>query len=211
MVDIFVELSLWISAFYIVSVYSYLYSYNKFFKFAEHTLIGAAAGHYLTMGIQNIRSIAFGNLFAGKIFYIVPILLGLSLYTRFNRQYSWMMRYGLAVMIGAEITILVRSLVITNIVTQVKATLASMSFASPLSIVNSLLVLVLVVCTMLYFLFTDRLTPTEGSPLSYVGKTGRYGIMVALGYYLGQTVMTRLAFVINRLEFLLFEFLRIPR
>jgi len=211
MVNIVTELGLWISAFYIISVYSYLYSYNKFFKFAEHTLIGAAAGHYLTMGVMNIRSIGINNIAAGRIYYIIPIILGLSLYTRFNKQYSWMMRYGLVVMIGTEITIQVRAMVITNVLAQVKATLTAMSFRGPMSIINSLILLVLVSCTMLYFLFTQRFTPKEGTPLSYIGKTGRYGIMIALGYYLGQTVMTRLAFVINRLEFLLFEWLRIPR
>jgi len=211
MVNIVTELGLWISAFYIISVYSYLYSYNKFFKFAEHTLIGAAAGHYLTMGFMNIRSIGINNIAAGNIYYIIPIILGLSLYTRFNKQYSWMMRYGLVVMIGAEITIQVRAMVITSVLAQLKATLTAMSFTGPTSIINSLILLVLVSCTMLYFLFTQRLTPKEGTPLSYIGKTGRYGIMIALGYYLGQTVMTRLAFVINRLEFLLFEWLRIPR
>jgi hypothetical protein len=211
MVELLTELGLWISAFYILSVYSYLYKYNKFFKFAEHTLIGAAAGHYLTMGYTNIRSLGIANIMAGKIFYIVPFILGLLLFARFSQEYSWMMKYGLALMIGVSIAIRVRALVITTILTQVQSTVKTISFADPSSILNSVVLLGLVISTMLYFLFTERLTPKDGSPLSYIGKTGRYGIMVALGYYLGQTVMTRLAFVINRLEFLLFEWLRIPR
>jgi len=211
MVELLTELGLWISAFYILSVYSYLFKYNRFFKFAEHTLIGAAAGHYLTMGVTNIRSLGIANIMAGKVFYVVPLILGILLFARFSEKYSWLMRYGLAVMIGVSIAIRVRALVITTVLTQVQATISAISFADPMSILNSLVLLVLVISTMLYFLFTERLTPKEGNPLSLIGKTGRFGIMIALGYYLGQTVMTRLAFVINRLEFLLFEWLRIPR
>jgi len=211
MVELLTELGLWISAFYILSVYSYLFKYNRFFKFAEHTLIGAAAGHYLTMGVTNIRSLGIANIMAGKVFYVVPFILGILLFARFSEKYSWLMRYGLAVMIGVSIAIRVRALVITTVLTQVQATISAISFADPMSILNSLVLLVLVISTMLYFLFTERLTPKEGNPLSLIGKTGRFGIMIALGYYLGQTVMTRLAFVINRLEFLLFEWLRIPR
>ena len=211
MVELLTEVGLWISAFYILSVYSYLFKYNRFFKFAEHTLIGAAAGHYLTMGFTNIRSLGIANIMAGKVFYVIPFILGILLFTRFSEKYSWMMRYGLAVMIGVSIAIRVRALVITTVLAQVKSTISAISFADPMSILNSLVLLVLVTTTMLYFLFTERLTPKEGNPLSLLGKTGRFGIMIALGYYLGQTVMTRLAFVINRLEFLLFEWLRIPR
>jgi len=209
--DIIAELGIWVGAFYILSVYSYLYKYNRFFKFAEHTLIGAAAGHYLTMGLTNIRSLGLGNLMAGKVFYIVPLILGLLLFARFKEEWSWMMRYGLALMIGVSIAIRTRALIVTTILIQISSTIKSISTAGGMAILNSVVLVVLVSTTMLYFLFTQRLTPKENSIGSYIRKTGRYGIMIALGYYLGQTVMTRLAFVINRLEYLLFEWLRIPR
>lgn len=204
------EVGLWISAFYVLSVTSFLWKYNRFFKFAEHTLIGAAAGHFLVMGLLNINSLGIANVLQGKILYLVPILLGLSLYTRFSTRYNWMMRWGMAFMIGVSLTIYMRALVISQIIAQIQDTIKNVSISTPQSILNSIIIVGFVVCTMLYFLFTNRFTPKSG-PLSYIGKIGRYGIMTALGYYLGVTVMTRLAFVINRLEFILFEWLRIPR
>jgi hypothetical protein len=207
--DIVVEIGLWISAFYVISVYSLLWKYNKFFKFAEHTLIGAAAGHFLVMGLLNIRNLGIGNILGGKILYLIPILLGLTLFARFTPKYSWVMRWGMAFLIGVSLTIYMRSLVITQITAQIQDTLKNVSFADPMKIVNTIVVVGFVFTTMLYFLFTERLTPK--GPASYIGKIGRYGVMTAIGYYLGVTVMTRLAFVINRLEFLLFEWLRIPR
>lgn len=206
--DFVAEIGLWISAFYVLSVYSFLYKYNKFFKFAEHTLIGAAAGHFLVMGIQNIRSIGINNILGGNIRYLIPIFLGLTLYTRFTPKYSWIMRWGFAFLIGVNLTIYMRALVVSQIVVQLQSTLSSVSLASPMKILNTIILVGFVFTTMLYFLFTEKFTPTKG-PLSYIGKIGRYGIMTAIGYYLGQTVMTRLSFVINRLEFLLFEWLRL--
>jgi hypothetical protein len=208
--NLILELGLWISAFYVLSVYSYLYKYNRFFKFAEHTLIGAAAGHYLTMGITNIRSIGIENIYLGKTYYIIPIILGFLLYTRFIKEYSWIMRYGTCFMIGVGVSIYIRALVITTIIVQLQSTMKAISLAEPIKIINSVIMVLFVFTTMLYFLFTERFTPKRGIGV-YIGKIGRYGIMCALGYYLGVTVMTRLAFVINRLEFLLFEWLRIPR
>jgi len=208
--DFVAELGLWISAFFVLSVYSFLYKYNKFFKFAEHTIIGAAAGHFLVMGIQNIRNIGINNIMAGKYFYLIPIFLGLTLYARFSKTYNWIMRWGMAFLIGVGLTLYMRSIVITQIVVQISDSLKAVSLASPQAILNMIIIIGFVFCTMLYFLFTEKFTPMKG-PLTYIGKIGRYGIMTALGYYLGVTVMTRIAFVINRIEFLLFEWLRIPR
>src|SRR3972149_11148828 len=106
------EFGLWISAFYILAVYTYLYRYNKFFKFAEHTLIGAAAGHYLVMGITNINTIGLGNVAAGKVYFVIPLILGVLLFSRFSTRTAWMMRYGIAFMVGIGLAIYIRALVI---------------------------------------------------------------------------------------------------
>lgn len=205
--DWLTEIGLWISAFYVLSVFTFLWKYNRFFKFAEHTLIGAAAGHFLVMGIQNIKSLGLDNIFGGRIQYIIPILLGLTLYSRFVPKYNWLMRWGTAVLISVSLVIYMRALVITQIIIQIQDTIKAVSISSPINILNSIIIVPLVVSTMLYFLFTIRFTP-KGN-VSYILKLGRYGVMTALGYYLGVTVMTRLAFVIDRLQFLLFQWLRI--
>jgi len=208
--DLLGEVGIWISAFFILAVYSYLYKYNNLFKFAEHTLIGAAAGHYLTMGINNIRTLAIGNILAGNYQYIIAVLFGLTLYMRFFKGYEWIQRYGFCFMIGVGVSIQMRALIVTRITAQIAATLNKISISSGMDILNSIILVGFVTTTMLYFLFTEKYT-TDSKAVGFIRKIGRYGLMTAIGYYLGQTVMTRLAFVINRLEFLLFEWLRVPR
>jgi len=207
---IFVELGLWISAFYVLSCYSYLYRYNRFFKFAEHTMIGAAAGHTLVMGLNNIRDIGINNIVAGNFIYILAFPLGLSLFARFVPKYSWIQRYGFAFMIGIGMSIGIRSRLISRILIPMIATINAVNLSHPMAILNSIIIVGWVTTVMLYFLFTKKYT-SESVVITYVRKIGRWGIMAAIGFYLGQTVMTRLAFVINRLEFLLFQWLRIAR
>ena len=40
------DLLTWISAIFLLMILSYLYKENPFFRFAEHTVIGAAAGYW---------------------------------------------------------------------------------------------------------------------------------------------------------------------
>jgi len=207
--DIINEIGIWISAFFILCVYSWLYRYNRFFKFGEHTLIGAAAGYYFVMGVRNIMNISIRGLSLGKYYQVIPLILGLVLYARFYRKYSWLMRYGTCFMIAVSSTIYFRALIVTHVTQQIAATIEKVSLASPLLALNSVVIVGLTVFTMMYFMFTNRFT-SKVQGYDFINKIGRYGLLTALGFYLGITVMTRLAFVINRLEFLLFEWLRLP-
>jgi hypothetical protein len=204
------EIGLWISAFYIIASYSFLYKYNRLFKFAEHTMIGAAAGHIAVMGINNIRTVGIENILAGNYIYILAFPLGLSLFGRYTANYKWTQRYGFAFLVGVGTSIATRARVLSRVLVPLSAPINKVSLSSPADIINSIIIVVWVTSVLAYFLFTRRYTG-ESTAISYFQKTGRWGIVLGIGFYLGQTVMTRLAFVINRLEFLLFEWLRIPR
>jgi len=208
--DLVSELGLWISVFFMLSVYSWMYKYNKLFKFAEHTLIGAASGYFLVLGVNNISNIAIGGLTKGNISMIIPILIGLTLYTRYVSNYSWVSKYGISFMVAVSSTIAFRALMETQVTQQIAATIQNFDLSSPLSAINSIIIVVFTFCTMLYFIFTKKMS--EDVPgYKLINTIGRYGILTIIGFYLGITTMTRLSFVINRLEFLLFEWLKISR
>jgi len=73
---------------------------------------------------------------------------------------------------------------------------------------NNLLSFIIAASTVSFFIFTlPRLTQT--GPMSTVTKIGRLSMMVAFGAIFGSTVMGRLINLISRLQFLLFEVLRL--
>lgn len=208
--DFVSELGLWISAFFMLCVYSWMYKYNKLFRFAEHTLVGSASGYFLVLGINNISNIAIGGLGKGNISMIIPILIGVSLYTRYIGEFSWVSKYGISFMVAVSSTIAFRALIETQVTQQIAAAIKNFDLSSSLSATNSIIIMGFTICTMLYFIFTTKLS--EDVPgYKLINTIGRYGILTIVGYYLGITTMTRLSFVINRLEFLLFEWLRISR
>jgi len=200
------EVGVWLAAFFIIAIYSWLINYNPLFRFAEHTLIGAAAGYGLVMGIRNIMQVGIGGITAGKYHYIIAVLLGLSLYTRFFKEYAWVQRYGIAFVVAAGSVIRFRSLIVTSVTQQISSAINKVSFATLFDGFNSVIIIIFSVATMMYFTFSKRYS--EDVPgYKYLNSIGRYGVLTLLGYYLGITIMTRIQFVINRLGFLLFNWL----
>lgn len=200
------DIGIWLAAFFIIAVYSWLYKYNDLFRFAEHTLIGAAAGYGLVMGIRNIMQVGVGGVLNGKYHFIIALILGLSLYMRFFNEYAWMQRYGISFVVAAGSVIRFRALIVTSVTQQIASAINKISLASALDGINSIVIIVFSLATMMYFAFSRRFS--EDVPgYSYLNLIGRYGVLTLLGYYLGITIMTRLQFVINRLSFLLFDWL----
>jgi hypothetical protein len=62
------------------------------------------------------------------------------------------------------------------------------------------------VCVMVYFLFSfeHRSKPVRGAV-----RAGRWLLMLSFGAFFGNTVMTRLAVFLERVEFLLHDWLRL--
>lgn len=202
------ELGIWIAAFMILCVYSWLYKYTRFFKFAESTMIGAAAGYLFVMGYNNVINTSVIAIQAGRIWQIIPIILGLSLFMRYTKKYAWLQRYGTSYLIAGTTVIFIRATIVTQVTQQIKATINYISLANPMSILNSVVTLVLVICVSFYFLFSERFS-TKIPSYNLINKIGRYGFLTALGFYLGITVMTRVAFVSDRLRYLFFTWLKL--
>lgn len=60
-------------------------------------------------------------------------------------------------------------------------------------------------CVMSYFLFSFK---TQGKVVQASGKAGRWMLMIGFGAFFGNTVMTRMTYLLDRLMFLVDEWLR---
>jgi hypothetical protein len=192
--------SVWIAAFFTITIMSYAFRYNPLFKFAERTFIAAVIGHSVVMGIDSLRQFGFNKIAQGSLLYIIPILMGLTLFTRYHPKYHWVSRYGMAALVGIGLGITLRATPKSDIVLQlVKAITLGSNPAM------GILVAVTVFTVILYFTFTIK--KVNEKPFTYLPTLGKYLMLVAFGAAFGNTVTTRMTLLVGRLLFLLRDFL----
>ncbi len=203
-------IQIWMAALFTIWIYSIAFRDNSFFKFAEYTFVGAAAGHSLVYGIENIRKVGWNNLVGGNLLYILPFLLGIILYARYHPQYFWLSRYPLAIMVGLGIGLSMRAVVTSEFIAQIKSTagIPILGVTDPVVLVSNLIFIVLVLSTVYFFLFTVP-TAHEGK-LSVIPKIARYGMMAAFSYSFANTVLSRYNMIFGRLDFLYSSWIPLP-
>jgi hypothetical protein len=217
-------------------MYSFLYRDNPLFKIAENLYVGIALG-YTAIRIswqQALRPEVYEPIFCAPTsdaFWIalahraLPIILGLLLITRVSRKYGWLSRYSYALMIGwgsgmaIEVTthtFILKQLqtAVAPIQTGVGSAAAAMAWYSwpyftgvILPIVGALIVMIGTVAVLWYFFFSVEHKRAGGA----LSKLGILFLMVSFGASFGYTVMGRVSLLIGRVQFLLFEWLKIPR
>jgi hypothetical protein len=174
-------------------VFSFLYKDNPFYKFAERLVAGVAAGYWTMLLFHtNFRDKVILTMQNGQWAYIIPILLGIGMWTRFSKKWSWISRYSIAFYIGISTGVSVTVYMNTWILKQIEATMI------PLNSVNNILVVVFVLCALFYFFFSKAHTGTFG----LISRIGIYTLMIGFGAGFGLTVMGRVALLVQRVIFL---------
>jgi len=195
-------IQIWMAAVFTIWIYSIAFRDNDFFKFAEYTFVGAAAGHGLVYGVDNIKRYGWDNLMGGAVLYVVVFLLGILLYSRYHPQYFWVSRYPLSVMVGLGIGLSMRAVVTAEFIVQIKSTAAIklIGVSDPFTLISNLIFIILVVTTVYFFLFTFPKAHEGG--LGIIPKIARYGMMAAFSYSFANTVLSRYNMIFGRLDFI---------
>lgn len=174
-------------------VFSFLYKDNPFYKFAERLVAGVAAGYWtMLLYHTNFNDKVILTMQNGQWAYIIPILLGVGMWTRFSKKWSWISRYSIAFYIGISTGVSVTVYMYTWIFKQIAATMI------PFNTINNVLIVVGVLCALFYFFFSKAHTGTFG----LVSRIGIYTLMVGFGAGFGLTVMGRVALLVQRVIFL---------
>jgi len=187
-----------------LSIFSYLYGDNPFYKAAEHIFVGVSAGYVFTITFwDTIWPNLFGRLFpsyveAGfkfDITYITPLLLGIFMLFRLSKQYSWLSRISIAYIVGMMAGLKFYVFLNSNLLTQIKASSINLS-GSYYSIVNEVIILVGVISGLIYFFFSKEHTGIVGK----ISRIGVYFLMIKFGASFGFAVMGRISLLIGRFE-----------
>jgi hypothetical protein len=181
-------------------IYSLLYRENILYRIAEHTFVGIYAGYGVAYAVKNIMDQGVSRVSAGNYWFIIPMILGIMLFTRFTVKQAWISRYSMAVMVGVGTGVSVRALIEAQIVRQIKASVISL-YGGPFTVIDNLIIVLGFICAFLYFFFTD--ISALRRPMSYIAKAGRYVLMFTFGGAFGGTVLSRMTLFTGRMQFLL--------
>jgi len=187
-----------IAAFLSISIYTFLYKDNPLYKFAEHLVVGVSAGYFAVILYYNgFIPKLIEPLRQGKFEYIIPAILGIMIWTRFSRKWSWISRYSIAFYIGSGAGIAIPLYLQNYVIRQLHATMIPVGF-STWQLFSNILIVVGVLSALFYFYFSKEHTGAFGG----VAKLGIWTLMIGFGAGFGLTVMGRVSLLSERVVFL---------
>jgi len=199
-------LQIWIIAFFTLSLFSFLYRDNPFYRLAEHIFAGLSAGYYVglvwnSVIIQQMIDPMFDN---GRWWLIFPGFLGVLMFSRFSRNYSWISRLSLAFVMGNTAGIFLLSELHGKVLPQMQSTMLSLNPGQGFAkFILALVVVVGVLSTLIYFYFSKE----HRGALGGIARIGIWFIMVSFGAHFGYTVMARISLLIGQVQFLINDWL----
>jgi len=194
----FEAISNFIAAFFTLSIFSFLYKDNPFYKFAEAMFIGVSMGYAIPL-VYNLTFIPFvyRPIFVEHNFWIlIPALMGSLYIFRFSKNLGWLSRYpivfGMAI-VGMGVPMSMHSYVLVQVRTAMM----------PIDSINTFLIFLGTVTILLYFFFSKAHKGVYGK----ITNIGIWFMMVGFGASFGYTVMARISLLIGRIQFLMGDWL----
>jgi len=195
---------IWLRAYLILSLFSFLYKDNVFYKFSEHIFAGLSAGYYVGLIWQTVivQQLVNPMVDEGEWILIIPGILGVIMFARLIPKISWVSRVSLAFVIGNTAGIFLMNALHGFIFKQLYATMGSINNSKGFTgVLLAVIVVIGVISTLAYFYFSKE----HKGFLGVTAKVGIWFIMIAFGAHFGYTVMGRISLLIGRAEFLFYD------
>ena len=219
-------LGIWIAALLTLCIYSFLYKDNPFYRFAEYLFVGMSVGYGIVLqfhqGFIPFAWEPFAAAFTGEsqnglilgLIKLIPIGIGLLFFSGLSSRHTWLIRYPSAILIGVGCGLAIPNVLRANIFEQTRGTIEPFSvihnniagLVEPIPsidfyflIIGAVLMVIGVICTLTYFFFSVE----HRGPVKWVSKVGIAFLMIGFGSAFGNTVMGRVALLIQRVDFLL--------
>ena len=209
------ETFLWttLGAFLTLATFSFLYKDNPLYKIAEHLVVGVSAGYFtVLLYYTSLRGSLIDHIFvedtwtlraSPQWWYIVPAILGILMWTRFSRKWTWVSRYPIAFYFGIATGTTIPLEMKNRVNEQINATIFRLGFdftidgyfGVPKGIWDVVLVIG-VISALIYFFFSKEHKGVFGG----VARIGIYTLMIGFGASFGYTVMARISLFIQRLQ-----------
>jgi hypothetical protein len=214
------------AAFVTLATFSFLYKDNPFYKFAEHLVVGVAAGYFVIILWHNglvpnlFQRLEDGTWYmlwldSAKPWYLIPAILGALMWTRFSKKWSWVSRWPMALYIGISTGVAIPLEMSNRVSKQLFAMMivnennpgidwanffghGSFNLLDMTSGLSQLIIFAGALAALIYFFFSKAHTGVFGG----IATFGIWVLMIGFGASFGFTVMARISLFINRVQFL---------
>ena len=176
-----------------LSIYSFLYKDNPFYKFAEHLVVGVSAGYYLVIYYFNFihpnvfspvfllrlgdESIGFGSFQWWMA--LIPGVLGILLYTRFFPKIGWIGRWALGIYVGGYAGLGLSPVMQARIIEQLRANALSVAgVEDPFGSMTSVALGVVIFAVVSYLLIVKRNLGAR----NWLAKLAVLAVSAVIGY-----------------------------
>ncbi|UCD17419.1 MAG: hypothetical protein JSV44_00465 [Candidatus Zixiibacteriota bacterium] len=206
-----------LGAFLTLCIFSFLYQDNPFYKLAEHLVVGVSAGYFVIIlwhnGLQPnlFDRLNDGNWYllwldSSKPWYMIPAILGVMMWTRFSRKWSWISRWPIALYMGIATGVAVPLEMKNRVNVQLYSTMKDIEWGSFLgnglldggSGLAELIIFLGTVSALFYFFFSKEHTGV----FKGVARFGIWILMIGFGASFGYTVMGRISLFVQRIQYL---------
>ena len=209
-------LTVWLGAIVTFAVFSYLARDNAFYRLVQHAALGVSVGVGLVVAWQQVlypmwwSHIREAAPETGKwhgYLWMLALVPGSLWYFQLSKRLFWVSTLVTGLFIGVAAGIAFKNQILL-ILPQVGGSLKPLNpFAAAggftwggfFECFSNLIFLAALLTTLLYFFFSVR---TDNRLLRLPMRVGRIMIMICLGAMFGNTVMTRMAYLIERIQFL---------
>lgn len=193
----------WLTGLAMLGIFSFIFKENAVYRAFEHIYVGLAAGYAVSVAFGNIYDRAWTPLTRnGQYVWLIPLILGLMLYTRFFRSISWVSRWPMAFIVGIGTGLSIFGVINTQLIGQTRAAMISLIAKDSAGVfvlsrtINNVVMVVGIFCVISYFFFSWKQT----EPLRRVSSVGRFYMMIAFGVAFGNVVMGRIALLLGAIE-----------
>jgi|WetSurMetagenome_2_1015567.scaffolds.fasta_scaffold122428_2 hypothetical protein len=211
------ETFLWttLGAFLTLSIFSFLYKDNPFYKFAEHLVAGVSAGYFTIILFHNgLKPNLFDYLSDGSPYflwlnsanpeYLIPALLGVLMWTRFSRKWSWVSRWPMAIYIGIGVGVSIPLAMRNSVNMQLLSTMRPINWGNFLGNgyldatagISQIIIFLGMLAALFYFFFSKE----HVGVFNGIAKFGIGILMVGFGTTFGFTVMARISLFAQRIQ-----------
>ncbi|HIB90450.1 TPA: hypothetical protein EYO57_25230 [Candidatus Poribacteria bacterium] len=218
-------LGIWVAAILTLCIFSFLYKDNPAYGVAQNLFVGLTLGYVLVVKVlkEGIFGVIKDQFFATGTWTIQPdittivssviaILLGLLFFSSYVPKWSGLVTIVLALTIGWGSGIVISAELSSKVYAQVTSTILDFQgfsekefFSGSKSQVNTVLMLVGVICTLTYFFFSVEHRGVPGK----LAKIGVIFIMISFGASFANAVAGRVTLLIGRMTFLLGDWLHL--
>ncbi len=175
---------------------------NRVWQFFEYSLSGVIVGYLTAVGVKETILLGVNPLVNGEFLYIIPLILGVLMYSRYIPKFSYMARWPVAILIGTLLGVVSRATITTDIIGQI------IPMISIPNNFNMIALQIMTFVTLAYFIFTFGSGDGSGAQAGWHKKLlyiGRIFIMIAMGAAFSNKFLGLLPAFVDRINHIFFN------